>query len=469
MMAEYTEHNLTIEVTISQPGLSMTGNADIVLSQTMLLVFSQWYKGDKGDTGDTGPQGPKGDKGNTGDTGPQGPKGDKGNTGDTGPQGPKGDKGDTGETGPQGPKGDKGDTGETGPQGPKGDKGDTGDTGPQGPKGDKGDTGETGPQGPKGDKGDAVDVSTKYDTEDTSETTLDDGDYVPFYDTSATAKRKSLWSNIKDKLKTFFDSIYVTLDTTQVITGEKNFKNPVKIQHGAGPGALIFGADVNASTLTNGARKLGRINSPTENVNQSVTATLLGWDTQGHVSSDDMHTANRAYDTVSFGGMKKISTNTSPMNIVFCVTKVRNSKLAADKVYPLEMDANEARFNVEPNYLGKKLLTNHDLSFSTLSNNATSITFEANQQCYKRLTVTADATLSFAVLNKGCNYLRIYNSSASDITIVISTITYNGTAVTTKLVPEDTITVKAGKYVVIGVTADATEADVTVSGTLKAL
>ena len=47
-----------------------------------------------------------------------------------------------------------------------------------------------------------------YLTDDAAETTIDDTDYVPFYDTSATAKRKSLWSNIKSVLKTYFDSLY---------------------------------------------------------------------------------------------------------------------------------------------------------------------------------------------------------------------------------------------------------------------
>ena len=46
-----------------------------------------------------------------------------------------------------------------------------------------------------------------YLTNDTAETTLSDDDYVPFYDTSATAKRKTLWSNIKSVLSGLFCKI----------------------------------------------------------------------------------------------------------------------------------------------------------------------------------------------------------------------------------------------------------------------
>lgn len=49
-----------------------------------------------------------------------------------------------------------------------------------------------------------------YHVGDTAETGIDDADYFPFYDTSATAKKKSLWSNIKSVLKTYFDTIYST-------------------------------------------------------------------------------------------------------------------------------------------------------------------------------------------------------------------------------------------------------------------
>ena len=51
-------------------------------------------------------------------------------------------------------------------------------------------------------------TENSYSTSDTAETTIADADYFPFYDTSATGKRKTLWSTIKSVLKTYFDSLY---------------------------------------------------------------------------------------------------------------------------------------------------------------------------------------------------------------------------------------------------------------------
>ena len=50
-----------------------------------------------------------------------------------------------------------------------------------------------------------------YLTDDTAETTIDNADYFPFYDSSATNKKKTLWSNIKSVLKTYFDTLYTTI------------------------------------------------------------------------------------------------------------------------------------------------------------------------------------------------------------------------------------------------------------------
>ena len=45
------------------------------------------------------------------------------------------------------------------------------------------------------------DTLSAYTPNDTAENTLADGDYIPFYDASASAKRKTPWSNIVSKLK----------------------------------------------------------------------------------------------------------------------------------------------------------------------------------------------------------------------------------------------------------------------------
>jgi len=49
-----------------------------------------------------------------------------------------------------------------------------------------------------------------------AETSLADADYVPFYDTSETANRKTLWSNIKAKIKDYTDTLYSALNHTHL-------------------------------------------------------------------------------------------------------------------------------------------------------------------------------------------------------------------------------------------------------------
>ena len=80
----------------------------------------------------------------------------------------------------------------------------------------------------------------------TASTVLDDADYIPYYDTSITTNKKTLWSNIKAKLKTYFDTLYAALSHTH-----GNITNDGKV-----------GADANKVITTTTA---GAIQAETEN------------------------------------------------------------------------------------------------------------------------------------------------------------------------------------------------------------
>lgn len=148
---------------------------------------------------------------------------------------------------------------------------------------------------------------------------------------------------------------YVTTDTAQDITGLKTIKNQLKIQSGYGDGALFIGANVAATTLTNGTRKLARVNMPT-NEDITLPMTIISGDTLGDSRSTIGQTGG-IWNRIEFGGRTGATGNTSPDGVAFCVAKVHNSKLLTDKVYALEMSATQARFNVQPKYNNENLAT----------------------------------------------------------------------------------------------------------------
>lgn len=187
--------------------------------------------------------------------------------------------------------------------------------------------------------------------------TADNGDVYDVLDTGANyAWTGTEWDSLGGALNVDVSDV-VHLDGEETITGEKTFTKPIKIQNGQGTGCMWVGANVNSDKLTNNSRHLARISTPSFS-NVDLATTLLGFDSGGDSA---LHVANKNYDAVSFGGQKKITNATSPMSIGFCVTNEREATSANNKVYALEMDANEARFNVQPNYNGINLATTVDL------------------------------------------------------------------------------------------------------------
>lgn len=112
------------------------------------------------------------------------------------------------------------------------------------------------------------DVSGMYSTGDSASTDIADDDYVPFYDSSASAKKKSLWSNIKALLKTYFDGLYqktLTAGTNIGISGTTiSATNTIALNYSTSEqvvgtwidGASLYQKTISCGTLTNGTEKL---------------------------------------------------------------------------------------------------------------------------------------------------------------------------------------------------------------------
>lgn len=171
---------------------------------------------------------------------------------------------------------------------------------------------------------------------------------------------------------------YIKKDGDETHNGKLTNTGVVDISSGAGAGALVLGADVNATTRTSGVRKLARINAPTNESNLDIPTTILSFDTQGDSASTIGQTGTGIFNRIEFGGRLGATTVTAPDGIAFTVAKVHNGMQQNQKVYVLEMSSSQARFNVQPNYNGASLATINDIKIKGVQQNGVDLIPDAS-------------------------------------------------------------------------------------------
>lgn len=278
------------------------------------------------------------------------------------------------------------------------------------------------------------DVSTKYDTGDTAETTLDDADYVPFYDTSASGRRKSLWSNIKAKLKTYFDNYYLT--SHQDISGKAD-----KVS-GATNGN-IAGLDSNGNPTDSGIAGTD-VSTAITNSHSHSNKSLLDTYTQTE--------ANLA-DAVS----KKHSHSNKTV-----LDYIPSSLGTAGQALCVNSGASGLEFKTVSGGGG---LSNYDfteLSAPTISGGACTITFSADQRNAVEFSTNADLAIALVSNNKADNYMWITNSHATTaIDITFSSILFGSTSINDIKGTASIPSIEAGETLEIGIYVTGTKARIT--------
>lgn len=138
---------------------------------------------------------------------------------------------------------------------------------------------------------DQTDLSTelakKYDENDTAETDIDDADYFPFYDTSDTGKRKSLWSNIKAKLKAYFDTLYLAKSHVGMVIHSTTLDTEAKVK-------AVYGGTTWVQLSGYMLRGASSGVTPNQNLNDggadSVTVSSVA--SHNHTQNSHNHTQN---------------------------------------------------------------------------------------------------------------------------------------------------------------------------------
>ena len=121
-------------------------------------------------------------------------------------------------------------------------------------------------------------TSDCYKTGDTAFTAIDDADYVPVYDSSASTKKKSLWSNIKSVLKTYFDGYYqkiLTAGNNIAISNANVISTTTSLSLNYSTSEQAIGKWIDGKTLYQKTINFGTLpNNTTKSVDVGVSSTI---------------------------------------------------------------------------------------------------------------------------------------------------------------------------------------------------
>jgi len=163
-----------------------------------------------------------------------------------------------------------------------------------------------------------VPLNKTYKDDDTTEATLADGDYFPFYDVSASAKRKTLWSNIVSKIKT-------ALSIQNVLTSTDSAK-PLSANMGNALGKMV--APIETTTTASRAYATGQ---------QFILNGIL----------------YRATANISSGGTINTGSGGNATTAADVTSQISNLE-KANNVYPVELISKHSRISSTLFYLCHK-------------------------------------------------------------------------------------------------------------------